>query len=397
MTIYSHSRLGCFETCPKQYWFNYIEKPKIERKEGIEAFMGSRVHEAFEKLYNELKVTKRNTLKQLLKYYEKQWEENWNDNIVIIKPGLKPKHYFNLGRKCVESYYKRFEPFDNDKTIECEKLITIDLDGTGKYRLRGYIDRLAEEKPGHYVIHDYKTSGHLPMQDKVDQDRQLALYSIAVHEAYSDCKDVSLCWHYLVFDKDLCSGRSIGQLEELKKEVIGIIQQVEKAELEGSFPAKESMLCNWCQYAELCPIRAHETKAEKLKVREFKKDEGVKLVNKFVELNGKLKEAEIELDELKENVFAYADQFGLEKIVGSEAALKIYKSFGYSFAGLKEEEKKELMEILKKEKVLDKFLAFDTRALGNAVEKEELEKEIIKKVKKFGEGKETKGVRLVKK
>ena len=39
------------------------------------------------------------------------------------------------------------------------------------------------------------------------------------------------------------------------------------------------------------------------------------------------------------------------------------------------------MEILKKEKVLDKFLAFDTRALGCAVVKEELGKGIIKKVK----------------
>ena len=120
-------------------------------------------------------------------------------------------------------------------------------------------------------------------------------------------------------------------------------------------------------------------------------------MNKFVELNGKLKEAEIELDDLKENVFAYADQFGLEKIVGSEAALKVYQSFGYSFAGLGEEGKEKLIKILKKEKVLKKFLVFDTRALGSAVTKGELGKRIDKEVRQFGKEKESKSVRLVKK
>ena len=397
MTIYSHSRLSCFENCPRQFYFSYIEKPEIEAKEGIEAFMGGRVHKVLEKLYSELKVTKLNSLQQLLSFYEKQWEENWNENIVVVKEGLKPKHYFDLGKKCIEQYYKRHQPFDLDKTISCEKMVRFSLDKEGKYQMRGFIDRLAEEEPGHYVIHDYKTSGSLPLHDYIDQDRQLALYSIAVYNDFADCDDVNLCWHYLAFDKELYSKRTEEQLSELKKEMISLIQTVEKAEKEQNFPAKESRLCDWCQYTELCPKQKHAAAVEKLPAREFKKNEGVKLVNKFVELGGKLKEAEIELDELKEKVFAYAEQFGLEKIVGSEAALKIYKHFGYSFAGLKEEEKEELMEILKKEKLLDKFLAFDTRALGSAVEKEELEKEITKKVKKFGEEKETKGIRLVKK
>ena len=113
--------------------------------------------------------------------------------------------------------------------------------------------------------------------------------------------------------------------------------------------------------------------------------------------NGKITGSEIELAKLKKNVFAYMRQFKQEKIIGKKAALKISKTFGYSFAGLGKEEKEELMEILKKEKVLDKFLTFDTRALGNAVVKEELGEGIIKEVKVFGKEKETKGVRLVKK
>ncbi len=333
----------------------------------------------------------------LLSFFEKQWKENWDDSVVIVKAGLKPKHYFELGRKCIKEYYERNKPFDKDKTISCEKLINLSLDDDGQFKMRGYIDRLAEQKPGHYVIHDYKTSGSLLLQDYLDQDRQLALYSIAVRNDFADCKEVDLCWHYLVFDKDLFSKRTEQQLGELKKEMISIIQQVEKAEKDNDFPARESNLCSWCQYGELCPVKKHSVKVEKLPIKKFKKDAGVKFVKRFIELNGKKAEIEADLDGLKEDVFAYAEKFKLEKIVGSEAALKIYKSTSFSFAGLKKEEKAELEKILENEGLLDQFLQLDTRSLGNALTEDELEKEIVKEIKKFGEEKETKGIRLVKK
>ena len=47
---FSHSSLNCFETCPKQYHFRYVEKIPVDL-EGIEAFMGKRVHEDLERLY----------------------------------------------------------------------------------------------------------------------------------------------------------------------------------------------------------------------------------------------------------------------------------------------------------------------------------------------------------
>ena len=260
MTLYSHSRLGCFESCPKKFYFSYVERPAVEYREGIEAFMGKRVHEALERLYSDLRVTKLNSLKDLLSFYEKEWKEKWNNSIVIVKQGLKQKHYFNLGKKCIERYYERHKPFDSDKTIACEKKVFFSLDSEGKYKMTGFIDRLTEKEPGHYVIHDYKTNGSLPMQDYFDQDRQLALYSIAVYNDFKDCDDVNLCWHYLAFDKDLFSKRTEEQLEKLKKDMIALIQKIEKAEKENNFPTNETKLCNWCQYVEICPAKTAKDK-----------------------------------------------------------------------------------------------------------------------------------------
>ena len=111
MPTYSHSQLSTYETCPHQYRLAYIEKIKTET-EGIEAFMGSRVHDALEKLYRDLKVTKLNTLEELLSFYHQSWEKNWNEMVQIIRKEYSAEDYLRLGEKCIADYYKRYFPFD---------------------------------------------------------------------------------------------------------------------------------------------------------------------------------------------------------------------------------------------------------------------------------------------
>ena len=48
--VFSHSSLSSFETCPKKYQFRYVLKVPADT-EGIEAFVGKRVHEVLERLY----------------------------------------------------------------------------------------------------------------------------------------------------------------------------------------------------------------------------------------------------------------------------------------------------------------------------------------------------------
>ena len=73
MPTYSHSQLSTYETCPHQYKLAYIDKIEAET-ESIEAFMGSRVHDALEKLYRDLmKVNRLNTLQEILDFYEEVW------------------------------------------------------------------------------------------------------------------------------------------------------------------------------------------------------------------------------------------------------------------------------------------------------------------------------------
>jgi len=78
MPLYSHSRLATYETCPLQYKYAYVEKIELEPEvETIEIFMGHRVHEAVEKLYRDLKLSKVNVLEDLIAYYDENWGKNW--------------------------------------------------------------------------------------------------------------------------------------------------------------------------------------------------------------------------------------------------------------------------------------------------------------------------------
>src|SRR3954470_12037848 len=75
--VYSNSRIETFEQCPRKYKLRYVDNIRTDR-EGVEAFVGKRVHETLEKLYRDLKLTKLNSLEDLLAFYEAAWEKNWH-------------------------------------------------------------------------------------------------------------------------------------------------------------------------------------------------------------------------------------------------------------------------------------------------------------------------------
>lgn len=251
MPTYSHSKLSTFENCPLKFKFRYIDKIELEEEwRSIESFMGKRVHEVLEKLYNNLKTGKLNTLEELLSHYGEIWETKWGDDVRVIKKEYTAEDYKDIGTRCIAGYYNRHKPFDYGRTVAIEHWLMIDVEG---YKLKGVIDRLSCMDDGHYEIHDYKTGRYLPNQTHFESDRQLSLYQIGVEEKWEDVKSVDLVWHYLVHGEEIRLKRTEGELEKLKSDIVSSIERIEKAEQENNFPYNESGLCNWCEYQELCP------------------------------------------------------------------------------------------------------------------------------------------------
>jgi len=339
MPIYSYSRLGSFETCPRKYWYAYIEKPEIERVDGVEAFLGSRVHDSLEELYRRRMGGQVMGKDELLDWYEQDWEKNWHDNVRVVDKTLTAEDYRQVGRDSLQLYYDRYHPFDQDQTLKLEARILISLDDEDKYRLQGYIDRLTQCPDGTYEIHDYKTSKSVPTQEQADEDTQLALYQIGVEGMWDDVEQVDLVWHYVRFDKEIRSRRTPEQLDALRQSRIAVIDDIEsRGKDEANFPTSPSRLCDWCDYQELCPATRHGVTVKALPPKEFKDDNGVELVDQLSELrrqkgelNAQRRILDEEEDEIRQRIITFAQASGLETVVGSshQAGIKTVQKFEY--------------------------------------------------------------------
>lgn len=384
MQVYSHSRLSTFENCPLKFKFKYIDKVETEIEESIESFLGKIVHEVLEKLYRDLKFQKQNSLQDLLNYLDKIWEEKWNDGIIIVREEYSKENYKKMAIKFITDFYNRYKPFNQDKTISIEHRVLINLDKKGRYKLQGYVDRISYNSEGEYEIHDYKTNANLPIQDYLENDRQLALYAIAVKEAYKDAKDVKLVWHFLAFDKEQDSYRSEKQLEQLKKDTIELIKKIEN---EKKFEARVSKLCDWCEFRPICPKWAHLYKLENKEVNEYLKDSGVKLVNKYSELmmkkNKLMKEIDSDLNKLKEAIIKFSKKEKVDVVFGSDAKINVWIKDVIKFPGKNEEENELLKQLLLKEEIYPYVSNVDAFKLAKMVEQKGLSNELMAKIKKF--------------
>jgi putative RecB family exonuclease len=396
MPTYSHSQLSTYETCPHQYRLAYIEKIKTET-EGIEAFMGSRVHDALEKLYRDLKVTKLNTLEELLSFYHQSWEKNWNEMVQIIRKEYSAEDYLRLGEKCISDYYKRYYPFDQGRTLGLEENIYFPLEEEKGYWIRGFIDRLTLVDHSILEIHDYKTSNRLPTQGGVNSDRQLAFYQMGVEGKWKDIREVRLIWHYLSFDTEIQSSRSREELHRLRQETLELIQKIET---DRHFIPKEGPLCNWCDYQGLCPRRKHLIAVGSLPPNEYLNEEGVTLVNRYVELKERKgvwnEEIDAELARVEEALYAFAQREELEAIFGSDhvAKIKIETKEKYPLKG--DPHRKVLDEIVKNAGKWMEVSDLNPWMLARVIGRGGWPPSLVKKVKEFSTFEESRSITVSK-
>ena len=385
MATYSHSKINTFETCPYQYKLHYIDKIKPETSTTIEAFMGDMVHQTLEKLYKDKKFKKIVSKATLIKFYKDLWDKEYSDDILIAKEdeGLKADNYKKMGIKFIEDYYNRMKPFDQITILGLETQDRLTLPDGNSWHVR--IDKLGCDKEGNYYVCDYKTNSRMKMQEDADEDRQLAMYSIWVKDKFRDAKSVKLVWHMLAFDKDAVSERTDEQLKALQEDVMESIQKIEEATKEDDFPTNTTKLCDYCGYKSQCPSFKHLAQIEDLPKKEFKDDDGVKLVDEFAEVRKQLAELESKQDELKANLIEFAKQKDVDVVYGSnmKASIKEFDKI------VLPEEKEELIQLMKDKGLWDELAMINFMRLQSKFLKGDLHDDVagmIERVKDFKVG-----------
>lgn len=319
-TKYSPSKLNTYKDCPRRYRYRYVDKLK-RYTQSVEAFLGTCVHSSLEKLYEDIFHGKALTLEETLAVYDAAWDEGWSAAIEVRKKEYQPEDWKKLGRECVRAYYEANHPFTQNKTVAVEKRIGFPVVAGGQeYLIEGYIDRLALGPDGAFEIHDYKTARTLPSQADVDEDRQLAIYDLAVRHEWPDTKDVRLVWHFVRHGKSLVSSRTAESRAALRAELSKLIERIKSDHV---FEPNKTPLCDWCEYRDICPLFAHAEKVKQMTFTELKKDDGVKLVDRLAVLDAQKKDHRESLKALERDqkaveaaLASFAKQLGVTAVAG---------------------------------------------------------------------------------
>ena len=271
LNYFSYSSIQSYQKCPAQFQFRYIDRI-FKKDEGIEAFMGKRVHETIEHIYNQKQLGLKLSYDSIIQYHYSLWEDEWHDRIAIVNKQILPidrdkniplwkkyaSYYFRTGEKCINKYYLMNQPFE-DNVYANEYELDFLIDNDTNYRIKGFIDRLDKDNDERWIIHDYKTGKRAYNQKDADRDMQLGLYQIGLEDKKKDVKSVLLAWHFLQQSKEnimVYSKRDRTDLKELAQKITSVIDEIRlKIKNKDKFTAKKTMLCKWCYYWEECPVQ----------------------------------------------------------------------------------------------------------------------------------------------
>ena len=246
MAIYSYSRLSTFEQCQLKFKFKYHDCIEPDFEDTIESFLGKKVHETLQWIYNNNKGLNSPELDQVISYFINSWNNDFNEEIKIVNSSSRSlEYYFNKGIRLIINYFTKNYPF-KDNTIALEKKIYINLDSDKK--LIGYIDRLVKNE-NIFEIHDYKT-GYIKSVEQLNNDTQLALYSIAIRDSFENVEEIFLVWHFLNYNKEVRLKIALEELDKVKKNTIELITKIETTK---DFKPNPGNLCNWCEFQSKCP------------------------------------------------------------------------------------------------------------------------------------------------
>lgn len=252
---FSHSSLETFKKCPVQFKIRYLDKV-LKPDESIEAFLGKRLHETVEYLYNTKGENGTPMLDIVMDKFQEYWESSWHNRIGIVRwREYRAEDYYALGEKCLAKFYRQYKPFD-EPAVGNELELVFHLDDSKNYKIKGILDRVDHDGSGKWEIHDYKSGKRALTQGAANRDTQLALYQIGLEKKFDNVNEVELVWHFLQHGIEMRSRRTKEELKLLSENIKTRIDNIRTAIADKhDFPAKESILCNWCYYWDECPAK----------------------------------------------------------------------------------------------------------------------------------------------
>lgn len=375
----SYSALDTYKNCPLKYKYQEIDKIKTPKSK--EAVFGSVLHSTMKFIHTPGILSP--SLEQAMEHFSNAW------NPAVFNSPEEERAAFTQGVKIIQDYYKRNNPADYN-IVNLESRFQIEIGpvkspagdhGASKERhiVSGIIDRIDRTENGFEII-DYKTTKKMPTQERVETDMQLSVYLQAFLSQYPEEKNnldkIKVSLYFLKHGVKLSASRTAEQLKENEQAFLDTIKLIE----EKKFDPNISPLCDWCGYQNICPMWKHKFK----ETRKFDSEEISSMIGEYIDLKSAISITKDRLAELQENILAYMEQEGAERVFGKNGIIAKSLRVTYKYD---EEKIKEILEPLGKWQAV---LKMDKIALKNIFEilpaqvKKEIEKAKIADKKTSG-------------
>jgi RecB family exonuclease len=269
------------------------------------------------------------SLEEMLQFYEDNWLSQG------YQSAEEEARYKEYGKGILKRFWE-IHASDFQLPIALERSFYLDIEGI---KLRGFIDRVDKLESGGLSIIDYKTNQELFTRDYLANDLQLTIYQMAAEQTWNLPVEKLTLYHLRSNTACTCPPREKEQINQARQLVLDVAENINQ----GNFPATEHEYCP-CDFPEHCPYYRHqyiktETKPDRQEVLP-----GIvtaDAVEKYAELQAKIKELETQLEEIKQTIIEYCQKEGLNRVFGGEheVTYKLIEKTGFS-----EDEVKAILE-----------------------------------------------------
>ena len=386
MVVYSFSQINLYNQCPKKYQFRYIDWLEREFETSPDLILGTSVHGALERLYQQISILNTPIKADVLWKFHELWNNSIADagEKLIYKGDQHEDDYLRRWEKYLEAYYDKYSPFKGTTVVatECMMNFSLDKDNSSENKqFRWIIDRLDKDSDGNFIINDYKTNKKLPPEWDDEYREQLTLYAYWVQQKYwKYLKNIKARILYLHFD--ITDEWNITQeaIDSVVLKYTSAINNIESSRFDynmwvkNAFPTNQNAYCKYCEYQNVCPLWQHlNIEDEIVNWWELWDITIKKLIDQYAEYSQKATEANKEKEAIKEIIIEYAQKKGLEQLFWEKYKLSVSKTDNYSAKDIEE-----LKLLLQKKNLMDDAIDIPYYKLNALVKDQKLSQEEIK-------------------
>jgi RecB family exonuclease len=256
--MFSFSQIKTYQTCPKQYEFNYLNDFENEQNESLFLLQGNLLHDALRRLYQRVSLFATPSSSDLLAYFHTQRTETLPRHNFLDLQDPTVSEAYRQTSQLLTTYYHQHFPFSDEIIIGLEQKLFAKLDD--QFTFSATIDRIAK-KGDSFIIYDYKTNKNLPAEIEQSHLEQMYLYARVVQENYGKYfSQLKIQLEYLALGKTKTRTVDPTELQTVLDkysafcaEITTKKEQFKNLHTPDIFPATKGDHCKRCAFMEICP------------------------------------------------------------------------------------------------------------------------------------------------